>query len=74
MYFFLLQMDFTNKMEKRRHEDVWSFLKVKGHRPVRCADSMETAQLQVESWDAARKFSVQFAAFASHWFMILNML
>jgi len=40
---------------------MWNFLKVKGHRPVRHADHMETAQLQVESWDAAQKFGVQSA-------------
>lgn len=51
-----------------------NFLQVKGHRPVRCADSTERAQLQAESWDAAQKFGVQPAAFASYWFMIVNLL
>lgn len=51
-----------------------NFLKVKGHRPVRRADSTETAQLQAENWDAAQKLGVQSAVLAAYWFIIMNML
>ncbi|RMC15118.1 hypothetical protein DUI87_07299 [Hirundo rustica rustica] len=50
--------------KKRRKGGMQNCRKVKGHRPVKCSDGTETAQLQAESWDAAQKFNVQSSVIA----------